>query len=89
MITCTMQEYKEKLKDISGIRLYLKLCERVNEENLDSREEKADLSRQLIEIFKNKNNLTGKAYETVRLYSALHRFMLQNNFFEKKRITTD
>jgi len=42
----------------------------------------------LVEIFKANNNLQGKAYETVRLYSSLHRFMLQHNFFEKKKMST-
>ena len=34
----------------------------------------------LVEIFNKKNNLSGKAYETVRLYTSMHRFMIKNNF---------
>ncbi len=34
----------------------------------------------LVEIFNKKNNLNGKAYETVRLYTSMHRFMIKNNF---------
>ncbi len=48
LITCTMQEYCDKLKDISGIKLYLKLCEQVNEYNLNKYDESFDLSKQLV-----------------------------------------
>ena len=43
-----------------------------------------DLSAYLVELFKKENRLTGDAYETVRLYASMHKFMLVNDFCEKK-----
>jgi len=38
----------------------------------------------IVEIFKKENKLTGDAYETVRLYASMHKFMLTFKFCEKK-----
>lgn len=84
-----MLEYKQKLSDIEDIKLFLKVCEHVNQYNLDSDNPDDDLSVKLVKIFKAKNKLEGKAYETVRLYTSMHRFMLKHNFCEKKVVTAE
>lgn len=38
----------------------------------------------MVEVFKKENKLVGDAYETVRLYASMHKFMLKNDFCEKK-----
>ena len=38
----------------------------------------------MVQVFKKENKLVGDAYETVRLYSSMHKFMLKNDFCEKK-----
>lgn len=83
LISCSMVEYRRKLADIGDIKLYLKVCEHVNQYNL----EEEDISSQLVEIFRAKNKLEGEAYFTVKLYTSMHRFMLRNNFCEKKVVT--
>ena len=42
------------------------------------------MSTRLVEIFKKENKLTGDAHETVSLYASMHKFMLKNDFCEKK-----
>ena len=42
-----MTEYKEKLKDIEDIKLYLKVCELVNEYNLKKNVD-SDLSKEIV-----------------------------------------
>lgn len=51
-----MTEYKEKLKDIEDIKLYLKICEHVNQYNLTENTD-IDLSKEIVEIFRTKNRL--------------------------------
>jgi hypothetical protein len=55
----------------------MKVCEYANETNPYSDEE---LSPQLVEIFSENNKLLQDAYETVRLYTSMHKFMLKNDF---------
>jgi hypothetical protein len=57
------------------------VCEYANE--LESYEEE-QLSPALVEIFRKDNKLLGSAYEDVRLYTSMHKFMLKNDFCEKK-----
>lgn len=42
-----MAEYKEKLKDIEDIKLYLKVCEHANQHNIKSNTER-DLSTEIV-----------------------------------------
>lgn len=81
LISCTIDEYKEKLREIYNNRLFLKVCEFSNEKEDYDQDE---LSPALVEIFKKENRLVGDAYETVRLYTSMHKFMLKNDFCEKK-----
>jgi hypothetical protein len=53
-----MIEYKEKLSEIEDIKLYLKVCEHVNQYNL-TEDVDQDLSQQIVEIFRTKNKLHG------------------------------
>lgn len=55
----------------------MKVCEYANESTSYDEEE---LSPKLVDIFKQNNNLKGEAYETVRLYTSMHKFMLKNDF---------
>ena len=57
------------------------MCEYANETDPYSDQ---DISGELVEIFKANNKLVGEAYKTVRLYSSMHKFMLKNDFCEKK-----
>jgi hypothetical protein len=74
-------EYKNKLKDLHNIKLFMKVCEYANETNPYSDE---DLSSRLVGIFEKKNNLLEEPHETVKLYASMHKFMLKNDFCEKK-----
>jgi hypothetical protein len=59
----------------------MKVCEYANETDPFSPE---GPSPALVENFKTENKLKGEAYETVRLYTSMHKFMLKNEFCEKK-----
>lgn len=59
LISCTIEEYKNKLKELYNNKLFMKVCEYANETNPYSDEE---LSPQLVEIFRENNKLTGDSY---------------------------
>ena len=73
----TIYQQKNKLKDIYGVKLYLKVCQYSNE--CDVFEETTD-SQQLVEIFSKNNELKGQYYYDVKLYASMHKFMLKNEF---------
>lgn len=61
--------------------MFLKVCEHANQINVYSDE---NLSPILVEIFKEKNNLVSTPYDRVKLFTSMHKFMLKNNFCEKR-----
>lgn len=59
----------------------MKVCEYANETDPYS---DLELSPELVQNFEKFNKLNGGAYETVQLYTSMHKFMLKNDFCEKK-----
>jgi hypothetical protein len=59
LISGTIEEYKNKLKELYNTKLYMKVCEYANETNPYSEEE---LSPELVKIFRDNNRLSGEAY---------------------------
>jgi len=87
LINYTHIEYKKRIEEMNGSKLYLRVCQFANESALKHNIPTA--TPKLVKLFREKLMLDGVEYEECRLYSEMHYFMLKNNIFEGKAVTVE